>query len=70
MSKIQKEDFNLPPVEPHGENKISEGKGILEAKKKEYYDDITKIRSDTDALENERRIREEQERDQRYTHSS
>ena len=66
MSKIQKEDFNLPPVDPHGENKIAESRGILEAFKKKITDEITKIRSDTDALENERRIREEQERDQRY----
>ena len=66
MSKIEKEDYNLPPVAPHGDNKIMESKGSLEAFKKKITDEITKIRSDTDALENKRRINEEKERDQRY----
>lgn len=66
MSKIEKDDYTLPPVEPHGDNKIAESKGALEAFKKKITDEITKIRIDTDDLENKRRIKEEQERDARY----
>lgn len=67
MSKIEKEDYNLPPIDPHGDNKIYESRGMIEDFKRKITDEITKIRSDTDALENERRIKEEEERDQRYS---
>lgn len=66
MNRVEKEDYTLPPIEPRGDNQILESRGMLEAIKRKITEDITKIRSDTDVMENERRIKEERERDQRY----
>ena len=66
MNRVEKEDYTLPPIDPRGDNQILESRGTLEAFKKKVTDEITKIRSDTDMMENERRIKEERERDQRY----
>jgi hypothetical protein len=48
-----------PKIKPLGDIKIQDSKGFLEQMKRETSEVITKIRSHTDALENERRIEEE-----------
>jgi dynein regulatry complex protein 1 len=65
MNSLEKEEYTLPVVEPRGQTQIGESRGTIEALKKRITDQITKIRSDTDMVENERRIREESEREQR-----
>jgi len=66
MNKIEEDDYVTPPVDPRGENQIADSRGAIEVFKKRITDEITKIRLDTDMMENERRIKEERERDQRY----
>lgn len=66
MNRLEKDEVIRPAVEPRGDNQINESRGALEAFKKKVTDEITKIKLDTDMMENERRIKEERERDQRY----
>lgn len=66
MNKPDPEEFTQPPVEPRGQNQIADSRGAIEIFKKRITDEITKIRLDTDAAENDRRIKENKERDQRY----
>lgn len=65
MNKIDNDEFTLPAVEPRGDNQIAESRGTIEAFKRNITNEITKIRLDTDMMENERRIKEERESDQR-----
>jgi len=65
MNAADKEEYNLPQVDPRGEMQIADSRGTIEALKKRITDQITKIRSDTDMMENERRIKEEKEKDKR-----
>lgn len=65
MNKLETEEYIQPQVEPRGDNQIAESRGTIEAFKKNITNEITKIRLDTDMMENERRIKEERESDQR-----
>jgi ribonucleotide monophosphatase NagD (HAD superfamily) len=52
-------------VKPLGDLKIQESRGFLEQIKRETSEIITKIRSHTDAMENNRRVQEEKQRKER-----
>ncbi|CAI2360760.1 unnamed protein product [Moneuplotes crassus] len=66
MSKLVEEEFVPPPIEPRGQNQVADSRGTIERNKKRFMEEITKIRLDTDEAENDRRIKENKEKDQRY----
>ena len=53
-------------VAPHGDNRAHEASGNIERLKRETQEAITKIRADADAMENDRRIQEEVQRNERF----
>ncbi len=53
------------PIEPFGDLRISVSKGNIEKAKRETWECITKIRTQADEMENNRRIKEEQRREVR-----
>ena len=63
--KNQKAVTEQPKVKPLGDLKIQESRGFLEQIKRETSEIITKIRSHTDAMENNRRVQEEKQRKER-----
>ena len=58
-------DNQAKPIEPFGDNRISNSKGIIEKRKAETWATITKIRTHADEMENNRRIKEEMRRNER-----
>lgn len=52
-------------IEPFGDNRISHSKGIIEKRKAETWETITRIRAQADEMENNRRIREELRKNER-----
>lgn len=67
MSRLraQKSIIERPKIRPLGDLKIQDSKGFLEQLKHETTEIITKIRSHTDQVENQRRIEEEVEKKER-----
>ncbi|CAI2360825.1 unnamed protein product [Moneuplotes crassus] len=66
MNKGEEEEYIPPPVEPRGQNQVADSRGTIERNKRRFVEEITKIRLDTDEAENDRRIKENKEKDQRY----
>ena len=66
MSKTDKgKGQERAKVEPHGDNKISESRGAIEQLCRMTFETIIKIRSNADAVENQRRILEEKMKKER-----
>eukprot|EP00347_Sterkiella_histriomuscorum_P015059 403358464 len=66
MNKLDKnKQIERPKVEPLGDIRIAEARGFLEQMSKDTSETITKIRSNTDANENQRRIQEEKMKKER-----
>eukprot|EP00826_Nyctotherus_ovalis_P040402 TRINITY_DN3985_c0_g1_i9.p1 TRINITY_DN3985_c0_g1~~TRINITY_DN3985_c0_g1_i9.p1 ORF type:complete len:671 (-),score=303.89 TRINITY_DN3985_c0_g1_i9:122-2134(-) len=58
-------DEETKSIEPFGDNRISHSKGVIEKRKAETWEAITRIRAQADEMENNRRIREELRRNER-----
>ena len=58
-------DAPLKEVDPFGEMRINEAKAQIEKAKRDTWNNITKIRTEGDELENNRRIKEELKREER-----
>ena len=52
-------------VLPHGDLKIAESRGLLEQTRRVTTDILTKVKSHSNRIENERRIQEEKQRKER-----
>lgn len=65
MSKKPNKGKEQEAIDPYGDLKIADARGLLEQMQRETSDIITKIRSHSNQVENQRRILEEKMRQER-----